>query len=157
MYPQNSMDVEVPRCRDLRAFAECGKRKDKSIVQPSTKTMPFRDLYSLAGTVYDDFRGLPQVDFQRVGRKIASACLPNGRIDHDVIQKKLALRRYHIIQRKNRSYISVSAPGASRVRIRRQLPVSRKLLESSNQHPGNAFEPRRDQLLLRLGEWVGHK
>jgi hypothetical protein len=48
--------------------------------------MHFRDLPCLARPLYDDFRGLPQVDFQRVGRKLASAWLPNGRIDHDVIQ-----------------------------------------------------------------------
>ena len=50
-------------------------------------TMPFRDLSLLRCPLYDDFRGLPQVDFQRVGRKLASACLPNGRIDHGVIER----------------------------------------------------------------------
>lgn len=121
--------------------------------------MPFRDLPSLADPLYDDFRGLPQVDFQRVGRKLASACLPNGRIDHDVIQQKLALRRYHIIQRKNKSYISVCASGPSRIRRWRDVSFGGELHESGKSHwsIGHAFEPRREQLLLRLGERVRHE
>ena len=119
--------------------------------------MPFRDLPCLARPFYDDFRGLPQVDFQRVGRKLASACLPNGRIDHDVIQQKLALRRYHIIQRENKSYISVSPFGRSRICLGRKLSFRCELSELRHRILGYAFEPRREQLLLRLGERVRHE
>ena len=117
-----SLDVEVlaDRCYDLRT--------DKPTVRPNSYgPCPFETYPASASTLYDDFRGLPQVDFQRVGRKLASACLPNGRIDHDVIQGNLAKRRHYIIQRQNNSCITVSVAGTSRIRGGRGVSFWREL------------------------------
>src|SRR6202035_3164128 len=60
-------------------------------IDPTTElkeVMPFRDLPLLLAPLYDYFRGLPQVDFSTSWPQFASACVPNGRIDHDVIQSK---------------------------------------------------------------------
>ena len=70
----------------LPTVVECTGRTAKSIVQPNRLgPCPFETYPASPAPLYHDFRGLPQVDFQRVGLKLASACLPNGRIDHDVI------------------------------------------------------------------------
>ena len=116
--------------------------------------MPFRDLSRPPSPLYDDFRGLPQVDFQRVGRKLASACLPNGRIDHDVIQEKLAERGYSIIPRETESYISVSASGPSRIRLGRKLSFRCELSESVG-FLGYAGQPWRYELLLHRRKRIG--
>jgi hypothetical protein len=68
---------------------------------------------------------MPSVHWQSVASPAGFAqaadfylgALPNRRIEHGVVQRKnLAARRHYIIQGENKSYISVSASGASRIR-----------------------------------------